>query len=74
MNLEVQAYRPSVMFINGEFWGIHSVKDRLDKYYLQYTHGIDPENVDLLEDNMSVEEGDTLQYAAMLDYIRNHES
>jgi len=73
MNLEVQAYRPSVMFINGEFWGIHSVKDRLDKYYLQYTHGIDPENVDLLEDNMSVEEGDTLQYAAMLDYIRNHD-
>lgn len=73
MNVEIQSYRPSVLFINGEFWGIHSIRDRLDKYYLEYTRNIDPENIDILENHLEVEEGDTLQYTAMLDYLKNHD-
>jgi hypothetical protein len=73
LDIEVQSYRPSVLFINGEFWGIHSIRDRLDKYYLEYTKNINPDNVDIIENYREVVEGDTLQYTAMLDYLKNHD-
>jgi hypothetical protein len=72
MNFETQAYQPSVLFINGEYWGIHNIRERIDKYYLSGRFGVNPEQVDILENNMSVDEGESAQYASMLDYITTY--
>ncbi len=69
LHFDTQAYRPSLLFINGEYWGIHNIRERYDKYYLSQGYDVDPENIDLLEDNHVVEEGDDLHYVALLDYI-----
>ncbi len=61
--------RPAVVFINGEYWGIHNIRERYDKYYLEQVYGVDPDNIDLLEDWGVVEEGDALHYQALLNYI-----
>jgi autotransporter-associated beta strand protein len=35
-----QSARPAVVFINGEYWGLHNLRDRIDEgYYLQH-HGL----------------------------------
>jgi hypothetical protein len=49
LRCDFQAYRPAILFINGEYWGIHNIRERYDKYYLNRTYGVDPENIDLLE-------------------------
>ncbi len=66
---DTQAYRPAVIFINGEYWGLLNMRERYDKHYLSRVYGVDPENIDLLEDNAVVKEGDAVHYQAMLDYI-----
>jgi hypothetical protein len=57
MNFETQAYRPSIVFINGEYWGIHNIRERYDQYYFEQKYGVDPDAVDVLENNGEVSEG-----------------
>lgn len=65
-----QRQKPAIVYINGEFWGIHNIRDRLDKYYLAMNYGVDPENVDMLKEYWSVvEEGDATHYQQTLAYI-----
>lgn len=72
LNIETQAYRPTVHYVNGEFWGIINVRERFDKHYLEQHFGVDPDNIDLLTFRSVVKEGDNLHYEAMLRYARNH--
>lgn len=72
LGIDTQAYRPAALFINGEYWGIHNIRERFDKYYLEQVYGVDPDNIDLLEDWGAVEEGDALHYQALLRTIRTY--
>jgi hypothetical protein len=76
MNVDLQATRPSVLFINGEYWGIHNIRERFDKYYFASHYGVDPDNIDFLGlslDGNEVIEGDDTHYNTMLAYIRNND-
>jgi len=72
LNFDTQAYRPTVVFINGEYWGIHNIRERYDRHYLARTYNVDPDNIDLLELNYTVVEGDTVHYRETIDYILTH--
>lgn len=73
LSFDTQDYQPSILFINGEFWGIHNFRERFDKYYLERVYGVDPENVDILEFNASAKEGSADHYNAMRSYLENNE-
>ncbi len=65
LNFDTQAYQPTILFINGEYWGVHNIRERFDKHYIGLKYGLDPENVDLLENNASVVEGSATHYSSM---------
>lgn len=73
LDIETQSYQPAIVFINGEYWGIHNIRDRIDKYYLEYRKGADPDAVDLLTGSSSVVEGSNIAYREMLNFIRHHD-
>jgi len=50
LDLEVQAYRPAVVFLNGVYWGIHNIREKMNEDYLASHHGVDPDRVDILDD------------------------
>lgn len=52
-SIATQAYRPSVLFINGEYWGIHNIRESLDEYYVESHYGVDKNNVVIIEDDSS---------------------
>lgn len=47
LDLAVQAYRPAIVFLNGEYWGIHNIRERFDEHYLYAHYGAAPSNVDI---------------------------
>lgn len=49
LDFEKQDFRPAVVFINGEFWGIMNLRDRIDRRFLRYATGLD-----LNEDELDV--------------------
>jgi hypothetical protein len=69
-DIDVTAYQPTVVFLNGAYWGIHNMREKVDRYYLQYNHGISPDSVDLLQHRTAIPvDGDNLAFFATKDFI-----
>ncbi|NLD50002.1 MAG: dockerin, partial [Clostridiaceae bacterium] len=51
LNLDTQAYRPSAVFLNGEFWGLYNIRERYDNRYYESHYNLDRKNVAILEYN-----------------------
>jgi len=49
MDVETQDYQPVIVYLNGEYWGIHTLRDRLDEHYIEYSHSIDKDSVEFFE-------------------------
>ena len=49
LNVPVMAYRPSLLFINGEFWGVYNARERYDAKYFESHYGIPEEDFCMLE-------------------------
>ena len=66
LRFDTQDYRPALLFVNGEFWGLQNIRERYDKHYLERVYGADPDNIDLLSGDVFVKEGDAEHYLETL--------
>jgi parallel beta-helix repeat protein len=73
MDVDYQAYKPCVVFINGEYMGIYEIRERLDKDYIGKNHLIDPDNIDMLEDSLIVVEGTGRSYISLINFLNNND-
>lgn len=68
--LETQHARPSVLFINGEYWGVHMIQEYLDPFHLELRYGIPREHITIFENNAQLSDGseaDLEHYRRFLD-------
>lgn len=70
--IEVQDYRPAVIFLNGEYWGILNIREKISEHYLASHFPVDPDDVDMLENENSVINGDAGHYNEMVEFLRTH--
>ncbi len=77
IDVDMQAYRPVVVYINGEYWGIHNMREKINEQYLEDNYGVNPDSVDLIrnnsEDSWNVYAGNADHYNAMMDYLREND-
>lgn len=69
LDLDVQMAHRSIVFINGEYWGIHTIKERQDVHYLHSIHGIDKDSIDLIDGNLTVVSGSSVDFASLIDFV-----
>jgi len=71
MQLDYQDYRPSILFINSEYWGIHNIREKLNEHYVYYHHGVDKDNIDLIEISKGIvaNNGDVNAYNEMINFL-----
>ena len=76
MDIDCQAYQPAATFINGEYWGIYNLREKLDNEYLISHHKINPDNIDYLEYEFSPDpviiEGNTDDYFALQNFLSSN--
>ena len=52
MEMDQMAYRPAIIFLNGEYWGIQNIREKIDENFIASNNvGVDPDKVILLENN-----------------------
>lgn len=73
MGLETQAYRPSIVFINGAYWGIYNIREKLTKHYLVENFGYKKDSINLVEHQKSVKAGSRQSYDAMRSFMRSND-
>ena len=55
--VDLLAYRPAVVFLDGEYWGIHNLREQLDSGFLANHYGVAPAQVVICETIGTVVEG-----------------
>ena len=69
VDIDQQNFRPAVVYLNGSYWGIQGIREKQNESYLVLHHGVDPDNLDMLELNAKVIEGDAENYTSLIDFI-----
>ena len=72
INVESLATRPSVLFINGEYWGIYSVSEKPDDFYLESHLGGENEEYNIVGDWFGTSEsGDNANFLQLMEWLEN---
>lgn len=71
LRIESMAYRPSIMYLNGEYWGIHNIRERYDHHYMERKYGIEEGDFDLLNFAGMAEYGSDEAYIEVRDYLES---
>jgi hypothetical protein len=67
LGLEQQNFQAVIVFINGEYWGLHTIRDRIDENYLSYKFNLHKDSFDIIDGNPNT--GYEIIYGENLDYI-----
>ena len=81
MGLEASNSRPVVVYLNGEYWGVYFLQEKLDDHYLEDHFGVEPEQCNIIcgngldgetwEWNVEVESGDGSGFEQMMDWLED---
>jgi len=77
-DIYVQAYKQVVVYINGRYWGVYNLREKITKYFIASHYGIaDPDSIDILMgngNNMCVISGDGWEdYTDMVEWAGSHD-
>jgi len=68
-DIAVQKYRPVVLYLNGEYWGLHYIREKISEHYIAANYNVPADTVTLTESYGS----GVKSYQALLSYARNHD-
>ena len=67
--LDYQAGRAVAVYLNGEYWGLYNLREKVNEDFLAAKHGVKKNQVTILEGNAEVVEGSNEEYLALIDYV-----
>ena len=77
IGLEQQNFQAVIVFINGEYWGLHNIRDRMDENYLAYKFNLNKDSFDIIDGHSlhgyPAINGDNTDYLKILDFIKNND-
>ena len=68
-DIETQDARPAQVYINGEYWGIYNIREKINRYFIKDHFGIDKDSIDLMEHRLSLKRGSSKHYVRTLKYM-----
>ena len=76
-DLMTLAWRPVIVYLNGQYWGHYNLRERKDRFSIAQHEGLDLEkdqaiieNITILRGNSSVVQGSNKEYLAMRDHFK----
>ncbi|MBQ7354363.1 MAG: lamin tail domain-containing protein [Clostridia bacterium] len=73
MDLDLMNDHPVAVYVNGEYWGMYYIRDKINESYVYYRQGIEEDNLDMIKGNKTVQTGSFDAHNALLTYIRTHD-
>ncbi|NDW19367.1 hypothetical protein D0T53_10650 [Dysgonomonas sp. 216] len=65
VDIDYQAYQPTVIFVNGEYWGIINIRERSEEDFV-YGNYKELENIDMIENWTELKVGDIEAYNVLM--------
>lgn len=71
--LDTQAYRPIVLYVNGEYFGLYYLREKINEHFISTHRNVSPGSVDLLKGDGIVNYGSNADYRALIQYVESHD-
>lgn len=71
--LETQDHQPAHVYLNGQYWGLYNIREKINRFFIEGLTGEDRDSIDLLEHDAHPKKGSAAHYKRMLEYIRTHD-
>ncbi len=69
-DMEMQGYRPAHVYLNGSYWGIYNIREKINRYFIaDHVKGVHKDSLDLMEHNIIRKRGSTVHYRKMLEFL-----
>ena len=73
MDVDIQELQPAAVFLNGEYLGLHNIREKISDHYIQENYGLEHEIVDLLENkDASIIEGSAKDYKDLIEFVKKY--
>ena len=69
-----QAYRACVLYLNGQYWGVYYIREKVDENFLAQHENYGPDSFTMLYRNGEIIMGDTDEgYASLIYFVETHD-
>ncbi len=68
IDLDIQAYRPFLVYLNSEFWGLYNLREKVNEHFIGSHHPVDLDEIDLIE-VQTANQGTTNNYDELINYV-----
>lgn len=68
IDLDIQAHRPFLVYLNSEFWGLYNLREKVNEHFIASHHPVDQDEIDLIE-AQTANEGTTINYDELINYV-----
>lgn len=72
LNMECAASTPVTVYINGEYWGIHDMAEKIDQHYFESHFGVNKDSLDYAASAYTTEMG-RADFKEVYDFAKNND-
>ncbi|SFT84478.1 Lamin Tail Domain [Lishizhenia tianjinensis] len=70
--IDYQEYRPCAVYINGRYWGLYNIREKINEHYLKAHYGYDKDSVIIMRHVYERQHGSPYDYRNTLKFIQNN--
>lgn len=70
---EVQSYKSIVLYINGTYWGVYNIREKVDDEFLTNHYNVDGGKGNIVRTDYNVSLGSAKEYQSIVNYVSTHD-
>ncbi|MCI9233677.1 MAG: hypothetical protein HFH08_03645 [Bacilli bacterium] len=70
---EVQSYKSMILYINGEYWGVYNIREKVDDEFLSNHYNVDGSKGNITRTDYLVSLGTNKDYQSIVNYVSTHD-
>jgi len=72
MDLDIMDYQPIIVYLNGEYYGLYDLREKICEAYVSNRTGVPEEDMDMIKGNNMMMTGTYDAHKELLEYVRPH--
>jgi hypothetical protein len=69
-DVDMMDARPAIVYINGEYYGIYYIREKINEDYFENKHGIPGDKIDIIKGYSRATAGTNTEYMAFMEQVR----
>lgn len=71
--IDYQKLRPAHLFINGKYWGMYNIREKLNEHFFTSNYGVDGDEINLMKDGGIIQSGSANEYIKLENYVNSQD-